>query len=121
MALKIARRGTVPPFIVMDVMRAANARAAEGGDVIHLEVGQPSTAAPEGVLRAAEAALRSDKLGYTEALGLSELRRRIADHYRDRYGVNIDPARVVVTTGSSGAFLLTFLSAFEAGDRIALT
>jgi len=121
MALKIARRGTVPPFIVMDVMRAANARAAEGGDVIHLEVGQPSTAAPEGVLRAAEAALRSDKLGYTEALGLSELRGRIADHYRDRYGVNIDPARVVVTTGSSGAFLLTFLSAFEAGDRIALT
>jgi aspartate/methionine/tyrosine aminotransferase len=121
MALKIARRGAVPPFIVMDVMRAANARAAAGGDVIHLEVGQPSTGAPEAVLRAAEAALRSDKLGYTEALGLTDLRNRIAGHYRDRYGVALDPARVVVTTGSSGAFLLTFLAAFEAGDRIALT
>jgi aspartate/methionine/tyrosine aminotransferase len=121
MVLKIARRGAVPPFIVMDVMRAANARAAAGGDVIHLEVGQPSTGAPEAVLRAAEAALRSDKLGYTEALGLTELRGRIAAHYRDRYGVTLDPARVVVTTGSSGAFLLTFLAAFEAGDRIALT
>jgi aspartate/methionine/tyrosine aminotransferase len=121
MVLKIARRGAVPPFIVMDVMRAANARAAAGGDVIHLEVGQPSTGAPEAVLRAAEAALRSDKLGYTEALGLTELRGRIAAHYRERYGVTLDPARVVVTTGSSGAFLLTFLAAFEAGDRIALT
>ena len=121
MALKIARRGAVPPFIVMDVMRAANARAAAGGDVIHLEVGQPSTGAPDAVLRAAEAALRSDKLGYTEALGLTDLRNRIAGHYRDRYGVALDPARVVVTTGSSGAFLLTFLAAFEAGDRIALT
>jgi aspartate/methionine/tyrosine aminotransferase len=121
MALKIARRGAVPPFIVMDVMRAANARAAAGGDVIHLEVGQPSTGAPEAVLRAAEAALRSDKLGYTEALGLAELRGRIAAHYRARYGIALDPARVVVTTGSSGAFLLTFLAAFEAGDRIALT
>ena len=121
MALKIARRGAVPPFIVMDVMRAANARAAAGGDVIHLEVGQPSTGAPEAVLRAAEAALRSDKLGYTEALGLAELRSRIAQHYRARYGIALDPARVVVTTGSSAAFLLTFLAAFEAGDRIALT
>jgi aspartate/methionine/tyrosine aminotransferase len=121
MVLKIARRGSVPPFIVMDVMRAANARAAAGGDVIHLEVGQPSTGAPEAVLRAAEAALRSDKLGYTEALGLAELRARIAAHYRARYGVAVDPARIVVTTGSSGAFLLTFLAAFDAGDRIALT
>ena len=100
MALKIARRGAVPPFIVMDVMRAANARAQAGGDVIHLEVGQPSTGAPEAVLRAAEAALRSDKLGYTEALGLADLRARIAEHYRSRYGVALDPARVVVTTGS---------------------
>lgn len=121
MVLKIARRGSVPPFIVMDVMRAANARAAAGGDVIHLEVGQPSTGAPEAVLRAAEAALRSDKLGYTEALGLAELRARIAAHYHARYGVAVDPARIVVTTGSSGAFLLTFLAAFDAGDRIALT
>ena len=121
MALKIARRGSIPPFIVMDVMRAANERAAAGADVLHLEVGQPSTGAPEAVIRAAEVALRSDKLGYTEALGLSDLRARIARFYGERYGVAVDPTRVVVTTGSSCAFLLTFLSAFEAGDRVALT
>ena len=121
MVLKIARRGAIPPFIVMDVMRAANERAAAGADVLHLEVGQPSTGAPERVIRAAEAALRSDKLGYTEALGLPALREKIAQHYRARYGMSVDPARIAITTGSSCAFLLTFLSAFDAGDRVALT
>jgi aspartate/methionine/tyrosine aminotransferase len=120
MALKIARRGQVPPFIVMDVMRAANERAAAGDDVLHLEVGQPSTAAPSGVLAAARAALASDTLGYTDALGLPALREAIARHYRSSYGVALDPARVVVTTGSSGAFVLAFLAAFEAGDRVAM-
>lgn len=121
MALKVARRGAIPPFIVMDVLRAANERAAAGADVLHLEVGQPSTAAPEAVLRAAEKALRADKLGYTEALGLPELREALARHYRNWYGVSVAPERVVVSTGSSGAFLLAFLAAFEAGDRIAVT
>ena len=120
MALKIARRGQVPPFIVMDVMRAANEHAAAGDDVLHLEVGQPSTAAPSRVLNAARAALDRDTLGYTDALGLPALRKAIAHHYRSSYGVTLDPARVVVTTGSSGAFLLAFLAAFEVGDRIAM-
>lgn len=120
MALKTSDRGRISPFIVMEVMRAAHARAAEGGDVIHLEVGQPSTAAPRAVIAAAQTALTQDKLGYTEALGLPQLRARIARHYRDSYGVAVDPARVVVTTGSSGAFLLSFLAAFDAGDRVAL-
>jgi aspartate/methionine/tyrosine aminotransferase len=105
----------------MDVLRTANERAAAGADVLHLEVGQPSTAAPEAVLRAAERALRADKLGYTEALGLPELREALARHYRDWYGVSVAPERVVVSTGSSGAFLFAFLAAFEAGDRIAVT
>jgi aspartate/methionine/tyrosine aminotransferase len=119
-AHKIARRAQIPPFIVMDVMRAADERQAAGGDVLHLEVGQPSTSAPRAVLEAARAALGSDKIGYTLALGVPELRRRIAEHYRTRHGIDLDPARVIVTTGSSGAFLLAFLSAFEAGDRVAL-
>lgn len=119
-ALKVSRRGVVPPFIVMEVMRAANARQAAGGDVLHLEVGQPSTAAPSGVIAAAKAALTSDVIGYTEALGIPPLRRRIAQHYREAYDVAVDPARVVVTAGSSGAFLLSFLAAFDAGDRVAL-
>ncbi len=120
MALKVARRGRIPPFIVMDVMQAAADRVAQGKDVIHLEVGQPSTGAPKGVIAAAHAALDSQALGYTLALGHEPLRQRIARHYRDAYGVAIAPARVAVTVGSSGAFLLAFLAAFEPGDRVGI-
>lgn len=120
MALKVSRRGRVPPFIVMDVLRAANERQAAGVSVLHLEVGQPSTGAPGGALAAARAAFDADNLGYTEAFGRPDLRRRIVRHYREEYGVDIDLDRVVVTTGSSGAFLLAFLSAFDEGDKVAL-
>ncbi len=120
MALKVARRGAVPPFIAMEVLRDANERAARGENVLHLEVGQPSTGAPRAVIEAAKRALDRDQLGYTEALGIPPLRQRIARHYRDMYGVSVDPARVVATTGSSGAFLLSFLAAFDPGDRVAL-
>jgi aspartate/methionine/tyrosine aminotransferase len=120
MTLKVSARGRVPPFIVMDVLRDANARAAAGKDVLHLEVGQPSTPAPKGVIEAARAALDRDVLGYTDALGLSALRQAIAAHYRGRYGVALDPARVVVTTGSSAGFILGCLAAFEAGDKVAI-
>ena len=120
MALKVSKRGTIPPFIVMDVLRAANERAAGGHDVVHLEVGQPSTGAPSLVVEAAKAALDNDILGYTDALGLPELRRGLAGHYERTYGIAVDAERIVLTVGSSGAFLLGFLSAFEAGDRVAL-
>ncbi len=120
MALKVAKRAAIPPFIVMDVMRAANQKAAAGGEVLHLEVGQPATPAPRGVIEAARAALDDDRLGYTDALGIPDLRRRIAEHYRDYYGLEVDQRRIVVSTGSSGAFPLAFLTAFEAGDRVAL-
>ncbi len=120
MALKVSKRGDVSPFIVMDVMRAAQERAASGADVLHMEVGQPGTPAPPKVIEAAKRALDRDLIGYTVALGVDPLRERIARHYQERYGVGIDPARIVVTTGSSGGFLLAFLSAFEAGDRVAM-
>jgi len=120
MALGPSRRGLVPPFIAMDVLRAANAREAEGHSVIHLEVGQPGTAAPQAVLDAARAALAQDRIGYTDALGIQPLREAIAGHYREHYAVEIDPAEIVVTTGSSAAFQLAFLAAFEPGDRVAL-
>ncbi|MDE0175659.1 MAG: aminotransferase class I/II-fold pyridoxal phosphate-dependent enzyme [Defluviicoccus sp.] len=120
MALKRAARGSVPPFIVMDVMRAANERAAAGEDIVHLEVGQPATPAPGAVLAAATAALRSDPLGYTDATGIADLRLRIARHYGEAYGIDVDPGRIFVTTGSSGGFILAFLAAFDPGDRVAL-
>lgn len=104
----------------MEVMRAANERAAAGGDVLHLEIGQPGTPAPRGVIKAAHAALDADKLAYTEAFGIPALREAIARWYRDRYGVSVGPERIAVTTGSSAGFLLSFLAAFEPGDRVAL-
>ena len=120
MTLKAAKRGAIKPFIVMDVMRAANARQGEGTNVVHMEVGQPSTSAPEGVLKAAEAALRADLLGYKDALGVPALRERIAAHYQSAYGVKVEADQVCITTGSSGGFVLSFLAAFDAGDRVAL-
>lgn len=113
-----ARRGGIAPFHVMEVMKAAGERAAGGATVLHMEVGQPSSGAPERVLAAAAAALRSGPLGYTDATGTPELRQRIARHYDEQYAISVDPARVVVTTGASGAFVLAFLAAFDEGARV---
>ena len=120
MSLRPSRRGLVPPFLAMDVLRAANERQAAGAEIIHLEVGQPGSSAPEPVLEAARNALASEPIGYTDALGIPPLRQAIAAHYQTQYGVLVDPAEVVVTTGSSAAFLLAFLAAFEPGDRVGL-
>ncbi|WP_022707401.1 pyridoxal phosphate-dependent aminotransferase [Paracoccus zeaxanthinifaciens] len=112
-------RGQVDPFIVMDVMADAARAEAAGRHIIHMEVGQPGTPAPEGARRALADALDAP-LGYTVALGLPELRQGIADLYRRWYGIDLDPARVVVTAGSSGAFVLAFSALFEAGDKVAM-
>ena len=118
--LKPSKRSDVPPFIVMDVMTAAAQREAQGAHVIHMEVGQPAAPAPATAIKAAQDALARGRIGYTETLGIPSLRARIARHYRDAYDLALDPARVVVTTGSSGGFILAFLSMFEPGDRVAL-
>ncbi|MFN3659525.1 MAG: pyridoxal phosphate-dependent aminotransferase [Pseudolabrys sp.] len=115
-----SRRSDVPPFIVMDVMAAAAQLEAQGARVIHMEVGQPAAPAPAPARAAAQAALAAGRIGYTESLGIPSLRARIARHYKDTYGLALDPARVVVTTGSSGGFILAFLTLFEPGDRVAL-
>ena len=120
MALKIANRGVVPPFIVMDVLRDALTLEAAGRNVIHLEVGQPSTGIPKKALAAISGPLNDDILGYTMAGGIPPLRAKIAAHYKKTDGIDLDPERVFVTMGSSAAFTLAFLTAFEAGDRVAL-
>ena len=125
MALKTGRGAAAPPFIVMDVITAANARqrALPPGapPIIHMEVGQPGTGAPAGAAAAAARALSAgEPMGYTESLGRPSLRRRIARHYADWYGLDLAPERVAVTVGASGAFPLAFLAAFDPGDRIAL-
>ena len=115
-----SRRSAVDPFIVMDVMQAAAAKEAAGARVIHMEVGQPGTPAPSAALEAVKRALDTDTLGYTLALGLPRLRERIARHYAERHGLVLSPERVVVTQGSSAAFVLAFLALFDAGARVAL-
>jgi aspartate/methionine/tyrosine aminotransferase len=124
--LKVGSGASAPPFIVMDVIAAANARQsalrAGAAQVIRMEVGQPGTGAPAGAIRAAAAALQSgDPLGYTETFGRRSLRERIVGHYHNWYGLDLPLERVAVTVGASGAFPLAFLAAFDAGDRVALT
>src|SRR3954452_5580322 len=119
--LKASARSDVPPFMVMDVMAAAERIEAAGGHVIHMEVGQPAAPAPRTAIGAAHAALEQGRIDYTSALGLPSLRQRIARHYREAYRCAVDPEHVVITTGSSGGFILPFLSMFEPGARVAVT
>ena len=118
--MRNSRRGSVDPFIVMDVMEAARRAEAAGRHIIHMEVGQPGTPAPAGARTALARSMEQDSLGYSVALGLPDLRARIARHYQDCYGVDLDPARVIVTPGSSGAFLLAFTALFDTGDRVGI-
>ncbi|MBI3436725.1 MAG: aminotransferase class I/II-fold pyridoxal phosphate-dependent enzyme, partial [Proteobacteria bacterium] len=113
-------RSAVAPFMVMDVVSAATRIEAAGGHVIHMEIGQPAAPAPEPAIAAAGRALKSGRIAYTEALGIASLRRRIARHYAQTHDLDLDPDRVVVTTGSSAGFILAFLALFEAGDRVAI-
>lgn len=116
----VARRALIPPFHVMDVWAAAGLRQSTHGDLVNLSAGQPSTPAPAPVRAAAVAALGSEVLGYTVALGVPPLRAAIAGHYARTYGLDVPVEQVVVTTGSSGGFLLAFLAAFDVGDRVAV-
>ena len=117
----VALRAGVTPFYVMDVWLAAAERQRSHGDLVNLSAGQPSAGAPEPVRAAAAAALHLNQLGYTVAMGIPELRAAIAASYLDRHGLQVDMDDVVVTTGSSGGFLLTFLSCFDVGDRVAVS
>ena len=111
-----SRRSAIPSFMVMDLMDAAAGAEARGRSVIHMEVGQPATPAPAKAKAAAQAAIADGKLGYTLALGMPELRARIARHYGEWYGIDLPASRIVITNGSSAAFVLTFLSIFYAGE-----
>jgi aspartate/methionine/tyrosine aminotransferase len=118
--MRKSSRSTVDPFIVMDVMEAARKAEASGRHIIHMEVGQPGTAAPKAAQRVLAETMKKDALGYTVALGLPELRARIAQLYGEWYDVDLDPNRIVVTSGSSSAFLLAFTALFDPGDTVAI-
>jgi aspartate/methionine/tyrosine aminotransferase len=118
--LRPSVRSDVPPFMVMDVMAAAARLEAQGRTIVHMEVGQPAAGAPATAIAAVRAALDTGPHGYTATLGIASLRQRIAQAYAQWHGSELDPDRVVVTTGSSAAFMLAFLALFEAGDRVAV-
>ncbi len=119
--MKVAARAHVPPFAVMEIIAAANARRAAGQHVLNLAAGEPGAGASRAVVdRAIDLLGVGGGLGYTESLGVPALRAAIAAHYVDWYGIPLDPGHVAVTTGSSGGFTLAFLAAFDAGDRVAL-
>ena len=121
MAAAISRRSEVEPFHAMDVLAEANRLKAQGHPVVSLAVGQPSDPAPAIVRQAAAEAIAAGKIGYTDSLGLPALRKAIAAHYADHYGIEVPAARIAVTTGSSAGFNLAFLAMFDPGDRVAIT
>jgi aspartate/methionine/tyrosine aminotransferase len=118
--MRVSTRGDVDPFIVMDIVRAAADAEAQGRDVVHMEVGQPATPAPKKAREAVAQAMGGDAMGYTVALGLPALRERIARLYQDWYGLDVDPGRIIVTSGSSAAFLLAFTALFDGGDKVGI-
>jgi aspartate/methionine/tyrosine aminotransferase len=118
--MRISTRSQVDPFIVMDVMQAAAAAESAGRHIIHMEVGQPGTGAPSGATAALARAMDDGALGYTVALGLPALRARIAQMYGEWYNVDLDPNRVVITSGSSGGFILAFTALFDTGDKVGI-
>ena len=118
--MKHSMRGNIDPFIVMDVMEKARKAEENGRKIIHLEVGQPSTAIPFEALKRTSDTMKRDPLGYTVALGLPELRKKISELYCSWYNLDLDPARVIITSGSSGAFILSFISLFDVGARVGI-
>ena len=120
MTLKISSRANIAPFYVMEVMRSASEKENRGENVLHLEVGQPSTPAPVEARAAAVQAIENDILGYTSALGLDSLRQGLSTLYRNNYNCEVPASRIAVAMGASGAFTLAFLACFEPGDRVAV-
>jgi len=118
--MRVSRRGAVDPFIVMDILAEARRAEAMGRDIIHMEIGQPGTSAPKAARNTLASAMEAGPLGYTEGLGLPALRARIAQAYGEWYDLDLDPGRVVVTSGSSGAFQLAFIALFDAGARVGI-
>jgi aspartate/methionine/tyrosine aminotransferase len=115
-----ALRAAVAPFIAMEMLSQAGAIEASGGNVVHMELGEPGAPAPRAAREAAKRAIDQGRIGYTPALGTASLRERVARHYRDTYGMDLDPGRVAITTGSSAGFVLAFLACFDVGDRVAI-
>ena len=118
--MRKSNRGNVDPFIVMDVMENARKAEEKGEDIVHMEVGQPGTPAPIEAQRQLIEKMKNDSMGYTVALGIPELRKRISQLYGDWYNLDLNPDRIIITSGSSAGFILSFSSLFDAKDRVGI-
>ena len=118
--MRFSSRSKIDSFIVMDVMEQARKEELLGRDIIHMEVGQPGTPAPSGAIIELTKKMDSEPLGYTVALGIPELRKKISSLYKDWYGLDINPDRVIITSGSSGAFILAFTALFDTSDKVGI-
>ena len=118
--MRKSNRGNVDPFIVMDVMENARKAEEKGEDIVHMEVGQPGTPAPIEAQRQLIEKMKNNSMGYTVALGIPELRKRISQLYGDWYNLDLNPDRIIITSGSSAGFILSFSSLFDAKDRVGI-
>ena len=118
--MRKSKRGNVDPFIVMDVMENARKAEERGEDIVHMEVGQPGTPAPMDAQKELIKIMKNDSMGYTVALGIPELRQRISQLYGDWYNLDLNPDRIIITSGSSAGFILSFSSLFDAKDRVGI-
>ena len=118
--MRKSKRGNVDPFIVMDVMENARKAEERGEDIVHMEVGQPGTPAPMDAQKELIKIMKNDSMGYTVALGIPELRQRISQLYGNWYNLDLNPNRIIITSGSSAGFILSFSSLFDAKDRVGI-
>ena len=115
-----SRRSNILPFLAIDMLTRANNLKSKGKDIIHMDVGEPGFKTPAHILEYAKTIIEEKKIGYTESIGIPELRRKISDHYKYWYDEEVDSENIAVTAGASGAFLLTLLAIFDPGDTVAI-
>ncbi len=120
--VKISNRSDIDMFRALDILRQVNEREVAGDSIMRMGAGQPNFGAPAPALEYAISKIQTDpRQGYTEAVGMPSLRERLSDYYNSYYGVRVSPDNIVITAGSSSGFILDFIAAFDAGDRVALT
>ena len=115
-----SKRSNILPFLAIDMLARANSLKSKGKDIIHMDVGEPGFKTPAHILEYAKTIIENKKIGYTESIGMPELRSKISDHYKYWYGEEVDSENIAVTAGASGAFLLTLLAIFDPGDTVAI-
>ena len=108
-----SRRSNILPFLAIDMLTRANILKSKGKDIIHMDVGEPGFKTPAHILEYAKTIIENKKIGYTESIGMPELRSKISDHYKYWYDEEVDSENIAVTAGASGAFLLTLLAIFD--------